>query len=44
MTDVEQIALWLETQHCKEENCVKPTCLLFRDLAEEVRQGKWRRV
>lgn len=40
----EQIASWLEIQHCDRwkydgPSCIKSLCLLFRDLAKRIRQG-----
>ena len=40
MSKDEEIAQWLETLHCenwKDGLCFKPNCLLFRELANDIR-------
>lgn len=46
MSEAEQIAQWLETLHCdnwKDDGpgCIKSNCQLFRQLADEIRNGDY---
>lgn len=48
MSTTEEIATWLEHIHCDriddpdDIDCIKSNCILFRDLANRIREGEYK--